>query len=141
MTDLLSPQKADKLALDSKVSRLQFDAATEQLTSMFHELLNKMTGQEHDWHQLVDKLSTDMECKVPVLARNPARFWSDAEVLIRVCAAEPNGVGLGEAAAGGALAQHPEEAADAERAAGGRRRRHQEVSPAGSGSGPKFRSL
>uniref|UniRef100_A0A3B5QKI2 DUF4795 domain-containing protein n=1 Tax=Xiphophorus maculatus TaxID=8083 RepID=A0A3B5QKI2_XIPMA len=56
--------KADKLALDSKVSRLQFDAATEQLTSMFHELLNKMTGQEHDWHQLVDKLSTDMECKL-----------------------------------------------------------------------------
>lgn len=80
MTGSLSPQKADKLALDSKVSRLQFDAATEQLTSMFHELLNKMTGQEHDWHQLVEKLSTDMELKVPALTRNPARLWSGAEV-------------------------------------------------------------
>ncbi|GAA6222132.1 glutamine-rich protein 2-like isoform X1 [Lates japonicus] len=56
--------KADKSALDSKVSRLQFDSATEQLNSMFHELLNKVTGQEQDWHKVVDKLSTEMECKL-----------------------------------------------------------------------------
>jgi len=58
------PQKADKSALESKVSRLQFDSATEQLNAMFHELLNKVTGQEQDWHKVIDKLSTEMECKV-----------------------------------------------------------------------------
>ncbi|XP_037831037.1 glutamine-rich protein 2 isoform X2 [Kryptolebias marmoratus] len=56
--------KADKSALENKVSRLQFDSATEQLNSMFHELLNKVTGQEQDWHQVVDRLSTEMECKL-----------------------------------------------------------------------------
>lgn len=58
------PKKADKSALDSKVSRLQFDSATEQLNTMFHELLNKVTDQEQDWHKVIDKLSTEMECKV-----------------------------------------------------------------------------
>lgn len=57
-------QKADKSALENKVSRLQFDSATEQLNSMFHELLNKVTGQEQDWRQVMDRLSTEMECKV-----------------------------------------------------------------------------
>ncbi|XP_056257211.1 glutamine-rich protein 2 isoform X2 [Seriola aureovittata] len=56
--------KADKSALDSKVSRLQFDSATEQLNTMFHELQNKVTDQEQDWHKVIDKLSTEMECKL-----------------------------------------------------------------------------
>ncbi|XP_047213911.1 glutamine-rich protein 2-like isoform X2 [Girardinichthys multiradiatus] len=56
--------KADKSALESKVSRLQFDVATEQLNSMFHELLNKVTGQEQDWHKVIDRLSTEMEFKL-----------------------------------------------------------------------------
>ncbi|XP_070703471.1 glutamine-rich protein 2-like [Pempheris klunzingeri] len=56
--------KADKSALESKVSRLQFDSATEQLNAMFHELLNKVTGHEQDWHKVIDKLSTEMKCKL-----------------------------------------------------------------------------
>ncbi|KAL7377980.1 hypothetical protein ABVT39_006938 [Epinephelus coioides] len=56
--------KADKSALESKVSRLQFDSTTEHLNTMFHELLNKVTGQEQDWHKVIDKLSTEMECKL-----------------------------------------------------------------------------
>lgn len=46
------------------MSRLQFDSVTEQLSGMFHELLNKVTSQEQDWHKLMGKLSTEMECKV-----------------------------------------------------------------------------
>ncbi|XP_029914735.1 uncharacterized protein C16orf96 [Myripristis murdjan] len=56
--------KADKRALESKVSRMQFDSMTEQLSAMFHELLSKVTGQEQDWHKVMDKLSTEMECKL-----------------------------------------------------------------------------
>ncbi|XP_032393013.1 glutamine-rich protein 2 isoform X1 [Etheostoma spectabile] len=56
--------KADKFALESKVSRLQFDSVTEQLNVMFHELLNKVTGHEQDWHKVVNKLSTEMERKL-----------------------------------------------------------------------------
>ncbi|KAM4717103.1 uncharacterized protein FYW61_017311 isoform 2-T2 [Anableps anableps] len=56
--------KADKSALETKVSRLQFDSATEQLNSMFHELLSKVTGQEQDWHQVIERLSAEMESKL-----------------------------------------------------------------------------
>uniref|UniRef100_A0A3Q2Q1U8 Uncharacterized LOC105919100 n=1 Tax=Fundulus heteroclitus TaxID=8078 RepID=A0A3Q2Q1U8_FUNHE len=59
-----SEMKAEKSALESKASRLQLDLATEQLTSMFHELLSKVTGQEQDWNQVIDKLSTEMERKL-----------------------------------------------------------------------------
>lgn len=57
-------QRADKCALDSKVSQRQFDSVTERLSSMFHELLDKVVGQEHDWQQVVGRLSTELECKV-----------------------------------------------------------------------------
>nr|XP_020443579.1 glutamine-rich protein 2-like [Monopterus albus] len=56
--------KADKSVLESKVSRLQFDSATEHLNTMFHELLNKVMDQEQDWHKVIDKLSSEMECKL-----------------------------------------------------------------------------
>ncbi|XP_078808032.1 glutamine-rich protein 2 isoform X5 [Oryzias latipes] len=56
--------EADKTALENKVSRLQFDATMEQLNAMFHELLNKVTDQEQDWHSVMDKLSSEMDCKL-----------------------------------------------------------------------------
>ncbi|KAK1877310.1 Glutamine-rich protein 2 [Dissostichus eleginoides] len=57
-------KKAAKYALDGKVSRLQFDSVTEQLNAMFQELLNKVTGQEQDWHKVIERLSSEMECKL-----------------------------------------------------------------------------
>ncbi len=49
------------------MSRRQFDSVTEQLNAMFHELLSKVTGQEQNWHKVVDRLSAEMECKVRVV--------------------------------------------------------------------------
>ncbi|XP_033998705.1 extracellular matrix-binding protein ebh [Trematomus bernacchii] len=57
-------KKAAKYDLDGKVTRLQFDSVTEQLNAMFQELLNKVTGQEQDWHKVIERLSSDMECKL-----------------------------------------------------------------------------
>lgn len=57
-------QKADKSALAAKVSRVQFDATTEQLTRMMQELMAKMSGQEQDWHKMLDKLLVEMDSKV-----------------------------------------------------------------------------
>lgn len=31
---------------------------------MIAELLNKVSGQEQDWHRVIDRLSTEMDCKV-----------------------------------------------------------------------------
>lgn len=106
-------QKADKSALESKVSRLQFDSVTEQLNAMFHELLHKVTGQEQDWHKVIDRLSTEMECKVNTVTRERQmwRFdlWHDIWPLSSV--AEQDRVGLCEEAARRSLEEHPREAA------------------------------
>ncbi|XP_075998829.1 uncharacterized protein LOC142992335 [Genypterus blacodes] len=55
--------KADKCALDNKVSRVQFDSVTEQLNTMFHELLGKVSNQDQDWQKVIHKVYTEMECK------------------------------------------------------------------------------
>ncbi|KAF5921052.1 hypothetical protein HPG69_010856 [Diceros bicornis minor] len=56
--------KADKSALAAKVSRVQFDATTEQLNHMMQELVAKMSGQEQDWQKMLDKLLVEMDSKV-----------------------------------------------------------------------------
>ncbi|KAM6175990.1 glutamine-rich protein 2 [Erethizon dorsatum] len=65
--------KADKHALASKVSRVQFDATTEQLNHMMQELMAKMSGQEQDWQKLLDKLLAEMDMKLDRLELDPLK--------------------------------------------------------------------
>jgi len=43
---------------------MQFDSMIEQLNNMLQELLGKISGQEKDWNKLIEKISTEMDCKV-----------------------------------------------------------------------------
>uniref|UniRef100_A0A2R9AGW4 Glutamine rich 2 n=1 Tax=Pan paniscus TaxID=9597 RepID=A0A2R9AGW4_PANPA len=65
--------KADKSALATKVSRVQFDATTEQLNHMMQELVAKMSGQEQDWQKMLDKLLTEMDNKLDRLELDPVK--------------------------------------------------------------------
>uniref|UniRef100_A0A5F8GBD7 Glutamine rich 2 n=1 Tax=Monodelphis domestica TaxID=13616 RepID=A0A5F8GBD7_MONDO len=65
--------KADKSALAAKVSRIQFDATTEQLNKMMQDLLAKMTGQEKDWKKVLDKLVGEMDTKLNRLELDPVK--------------------------------------------------------------------
>ncbi|KAM9044407.1 glutamine-rich protein 2 isoform 1-T1 [Megaptera novaeangliae] len=65
--------KADKSALAAKVSRVQFDATTEQLNRMMRELVAKMSGQEQDWHEMLDKLLAEMDGKLDRLELDPVK--------------------------------------------------------------------
>ncbi|MFT7804244.1 uncharacterized protein C16orf96-like isoform X2 [Arapaima gigas] len=65
--------KADKRALETKVSRMQFDTMTEQLSSMFQDLLSKVTGQENDWHNVIEKISAEMENKLNRIELDPLK--------------------------------------------------------------------
>ncbi|XP_016067860.1 PREDICTED: glutamine-rich protein 2 [Miniopterus natalensis] len=65
--------KADKSALASKVSRIQFDATTEQLNHMMQELVAKMSGQEQDWQKMLDRLLTEMDSKLDRLELDPVK--------------------------------------------------------------------
>ncbi|XP_047401222.1 glutamine-rich protein 2 isoform X2 [Sciurus carolinensis] len=65
--------KADKSALAAKVSRVRFDATTEQLTHMMQELMTKMSGQEQDWQKMLDKLLVEMDSKLDRLELDPVK--------------------------------------------------------------------
>ncbi|XP_030064064.1 LOW QUALITY PROTEIN: glutamine-rich protein 2 [Microcaecilia unicolor] len=71
--DIEFDSKATKNALESKVSRTQFDTTAEQLNLMIQELLNKVTGQEQDWQKVVDKISNEMETKLDRMELDPFR--------------------------------------------------------------------
>ncbi|XP_039715806.1 glutamine-rich protein 2-like [Pteropus medius] len=68
-----SGKKADKSALAAKVSRVQFDATTEQLNHMMQELVAKMSGQEQDWQKILDRLLTEMDNKLDRLELDPVK--------------------------------------------------------------------
>ncbi|XP_056608292.1 glutamine-rich protein 2 isoform X2 [Triplophysa dalaica] len=69
--------KADKRALESKVSRMQFDSMTEQLNNMLQDVLSKMSGQEKDWHKVMEKISTEMDCKLNRIELDPLKKQLD----------------------------------------------------------------
>ncbi|XP_068769388.1 glutamine-rich protein 2 isoform X2 [Struthio camelus] len=65
--------KADKAALAGKVSRIQFDATMEHLNKMIQDMLDRITGQEQDWHQIQQKLIEEMDSKLDRLELTPFR--------------------------------------------------------------------
>ncbi|KAK2493415.1 hypothetical protein MC885_012350 [Smutsia gigantea] len=65
--------KADKSALAAKVSRVQFDAATQRLTHMMRELAAKMSGQEQDRQKMLDQLLAEMDSKLDRLELDPVK--------------------------------------------------------------------
>ncbi|XP_059406685.1 glutamine-rich protein 2 isoform X4 [Carassius carassius] len=69
--------KADKRALESKVSRMQFDSMSEQLNNMFQDLLRKIGGQEQDWNKVIEKISTEMDCKLNRTELDPLKKQLD----------------------------------------------------------------
>ncbi|XP_048042560.1 uncharacterized protein C16orf96 isoform X5 [Megalobrama amblycephala] len=69
--------KADKRALEGKVSRMQFDSMTEQLNKMLQELLSKISGQEKDWNKVIEKISSEMDCKLNRIELDPLKKQLD----------------------------------------------------------------
>lgn len=55
------------------MSRLQLESVTEQLDAAIQELLSKVTGQERHWHKVIDRLSSEMDCKVNMFRRQSPR--------------------------------------------------------------------
>lgn len=130
------------------MSRVQFDATTEQLNHMMQELVAKMSGQEQDWQKMLDKLLVQMDNKVRGRRRLQRPRGGDSTPLsgrrsphlLPGCSpgppapptAGPPGAGPREAVPGGSVEIL---ATAAQRALpplpGGRGRRHAEVRAAG----------
>uniref|UniRef100_A0A671Q4A5 DUF4795 domain-containing protein n=1 Tax=Sinocyclocheilus anshuiensis TaxID=1608454 RepID=A0A671Q4A5_9TELE len=69
--------KADKRALESKVSRMQFDSMTDQLNNVLQDLLSKIGGQEQDWNKVIEKISSEMDCKLNRIELDPLKKQLD----------------------------------------------------------------
>ncbi|KAL8175257.1 UNVERIFIED_CONTAM: hypothetical protein K2H54_017404 [Gekko kuhli] len=63
--------KADKSALEAKVNHMELSSATTQLNEMMQDLLQKMSLQDKDWQKALEKLFTDMDCKLDRMALDP----------------------------------------------------------------------
>ncbi|XP_020667586.3 uncharacterized protein C16orf96 homolog [Pogona vitticeps] len=63
--------KADKSALETKVNHGELQVATSQLSEMMQDLLQKMSLQDKDWQKALEKLFTDMDCKLDRMALDP----------------------------------------------------------------------
>ncbi|XP_042294154.1 uncharacterized protein C16orf96 homolog isoform X2 [Sceloporus undulatus] len=63
--------KADKSALEAKVNHGELQSATTQLSEMMQDLLQKMSLQDKDWQKALEKLFTDMDCKLDRMALDP----------------------------------------------------------------------
>ncbi|XP_048847752.1 uncharacterized protein LOC125718171 isoform X2 [Brienomyrus brachyistius] len=67
--------KADKGALETKVSRKQFDEMTKHLGAMLEELLGKVSDQEQDWHRIIEKISGQMDSKLDSVKKQLEGRW------------------------------------------------------------------
>ncbi|XP_078736772.1 glutamine-rich protein 2-like [Lampetra fluviatilis] len=65
--------KADKRALDGKVSRSLFSEATERLHAMMDGLLERVSGQEGDWQRQTQMLVAHMDSKLDRMELDPLR--------------------------------------------------------------------
>ncbi|XP_065540575.1 glutamine-rich protein 2-like [Lathamus discolor] len=64
-------EKADKGALESKVSRAQFEASLELLNERSQEVLSRVTGQEQGLHEVQQQLREEMASKLDRLELGP----------------------------------------------------------------------
>lgn len=60
------PQKADKAALETKVSQEELQHAMVQLSEMMQDLLQRMSLLDHDRQKALEKLLSEMDTKVAV---------------------------------------------------------------------------
>ncbi|XP_069803903.1 uncharacterized protein [Dendropsophus ebraccatus] len=65
--------RADKRALDSKVSYERFDATTEHLGKMMEDLLDKMNAHEQDWQRLLENINVEMQNKLDRIEIDPLK--------------------------------------------------------------------
>ncbi|XP_056399860.1 translation initiation factor IF-2-like [Hyla sarda] len=65
--------KADKCALERKVSYSRFDVTTEHLGRMIEDLLEKVDAHEEDWQSLLEKINVEMQNKLDRMEIDPLK--------------------------------------------------------------------
>ncbi|XP_072167808.1 uncharacterized protein [Diadema setosum] len=72
--------KADKRALDSKVSRSHFDGAVDELSKNLNDVMDKMTGHKVAWDSAVSELKLDIDNKLDRMELDPLKSYLDNRI-------------------------------------------------------------
>ncbi|XP_071476693.1 uncharacterized protein [Diadema antillarum] len=72
--------KADKRALDSKVSRSHFDGAVDELSKNLNDVMDKMTGHKVAWDSAVGELKLDIDNKLDRMELDPLKSYLDNRI-------------------------------------------------------------
>uniref|UniRef100_UPI00358EA2DC glutamine-rich protein 2-like n=1 Tax=Myxine glutinosa TaxID=7769 RepID=UPI00358EA2DC len=66
-------EKADKEELYRKLSTSRFDTTTNELNRMIHELLGKLEAHEHNWQDLQEQLTAEVDKKLDRMELEPLK--------------------------------------------------------------------
>nr|XP_054762613.1 glutamine-rich protein 2-like isoform X3 [Lytechinus pictus] len=72
--------KADKRALDNKVSRSHFDGAVDELSKNLSEVMDKLSGHRTAWDSAVGELKLDIDNKLDRMELDPLKSYLDNRI-------------------------------------------------------------
>ncbi|XP_041473409.1 extracellular matrix-binding protein ebh-like isoform X1 [Lytechinus variegatus] len=72
--------KADKRALDNKVSRSHFDGAVDELSKNLSEVMDKLSGHKTAWDSAVGELKLDIDNKLDRMELDPLKSYLDNRI-------------------------------------------------------------
>ncbi|XP_030840504.1 uncharacterized protein LOC755388 isoform X3 [Strongylocentrotus purpuratus] len=72
--------KADKHALDNKVSRSHFDGAVDELSRNLNDVMDKLSGHKTAWDSAVGGLKLDIDNKLDRMELDPLKSYLDNRI-------------------------------------------------------------
>ncbi|XP_064621975.1 glutamine-rich protein 2-like isoform X5 [Lineus longissimus] len=85
--------KADKSALDKKVSQSRFDTTIEELNKMLEDMLKKMEGHDSEWRKAIEELTKELDNKIDRLELDALKDYLESRLkalMAKIKAAQGN---------------------------------------------------
>ncbi|XP_071964253.1 uncharacterized protein [Antedon mediterranea] len=93
--------KADKRALDNKISRAQFEGTVDELSKNLQEVMHKISGHQNAWEDAVSEMKVDIDNKLDRMELDPLKTYLDKRIKVASAKMVPKESDLiGEEAAG-----------------------------------------
>ncbi|XP_033116897.1 glutamine-rich protein 2-like isoform X2 [Anneissia japonica] len=93
--------KADKRALDNKISRAQFEGTVDELSKNLQEVMHKLSGHTNAWEDAVSEMKLDIDNKLDRMELDPLKSYLDKRIKVASAKMIPKETeGIGENAAG-----------------------------------------
>ncbi|XP_071814474.1 uncharacterized protein [Apostichopus japonicus] len=72
--------KADKRALENKISRNQFEGTVDEISRNLNSVMEKLSGHQSAWQQAVGEIKVDVENKLDRMELDPLKAYLDKRI-------------------------------------------------------------